>query len=128
MQDSGMKTIATSVIWTIWGAVALATVIFNDNWDASDEIMVMVMGLFILIATFFIWRNVGRGAFSAQASAEKSKRGGEIDKMAMLMQMMDDDEREAFKEALKQRVLNGLDGELPYDAAYYEEQYSTKRH
>jgi len=56
----------------------------------------------------------------AGQSPEKGKRGGQSrydDKLTLLMDLMDEDEREAFKEALKQRVLDDGrydDGELPY--------------
>lgn len=56
----------------------------------------------------------------AGEATEKSKRGGQTrydDKLALLMDLMDEDERAAFKEALKQRVLHDAhydDGELPF--------------
>src|SRR5690606_23422538 len=53
-------------------------------------------------------------------AVEKSKRGGD-DRLSTLLALMDEDERQAFKETLKQRMLDSLaqpaaDGELPYDS------------
>ena len=51
---------------------------------------------------------------------EKAKRQSDR-KLALLLELMDEGEREAFKEALKQRVLeSGSDGELPYDVGLLE--------
>jgi hypothetical protein len=51
---------------------------------------------------------------------EKAKRQSDR-KLALLLELMDEDERKAFKEALKQQVLeSGSDGELPYDAGLLE--------
>jgi hypothetical protein len=51
---------------------------------------------------------------------EKAKRQLD-DKLALLLELMDEDERLAFKEALKQRVLaSESDGELPYGVGLLE--------
>lgn len=55
-----------------------------------------------------------------QDTTEKRKRA-EPDKVRLLMDMMDEDEREAFKQAMKDRLLGASDrlrddGELPADA------------
>ena len=57
------------------------------------------------------------------ANREKAKRQP-VDKLALLRDLLDDDALAAFKETLKQRVLDsvsgGDDGELPLDAATFE--------
>jgi hypothetical protein len=53
-------------------------------------------------------------------SQEKTKRQQDR-KLALLLELMDEDERMAFKEALRQQVLGGeSDGELPYEAELLE--------
>ena len=54
--------------------------------------------------------------FSFRPPGQKKAKHHPDDKLALLLELMDEDERMAFKEALKQRVLGReSDGELPYD-------------
>jgi len=80
------------------------------------------------VSTIVMWGDFGRrGQWarfeSDQSEAAKRKRGTD-DKFSLLMELMDDDERAAFKEALMRRVLadaaDSGDGELPYDAESLE--------
>lgn len=98
-----------------------------------------VAGLFIMMmvaamaSTIMIWMLPifgNRSEHTEQTQQQepgKAKREGD-DRLALLLSLMDDDEREAFKAALKQRVLADVggpvggpdDGELPYDAESLE--------
>ncbi len=62
------------------------------------------------------------GDNNAAPPQEKAKRTAH-DKYELLMQLMDDDEREAYKQLLKQQYLGKVnaDGELPFNAELFEE-------
>jgi hypothetical protein len=54
--------------------------------------------------------------FSFRPTGQEKAKHHPDDKLALLLELMDEDERIAFKESLKQRVLGSEgDGELPYD-------------
>ena len=121
---------------SLWGGAGAAT--SEATWAIDryePTIMSQVMPLIILAwigvvcATLLIW---GIPEFlklyhlkilsQTGESTEKNKREGRSrydDKLALLMEIMDEDERAAFKEALKQQVLDDAhyhDGELPYNS------------
>ena len=64
-----------------------------------------------------------RALQSSQAEQEKSKRQAN-EKLAMLMELMDEDERQAFKARLERQVLAEIgtagDGELPHGSETLE--------
>lgn len=115
------KAVATVGIWLAITGIIISLMVTG----AQAGWMVSMVALFVaLAATARIWsggETRSSGAFNAGAreSLEKLKRGGgESDaKMRLLLEMMDDDERYAFKQAMKERMLRGgIDGELNYDA------------
>jgi hypothetical protein len=78
------------------------------GWLFASVVLISVFTTIILSGALpgFSFRSPGQ---------EKAKRQSDR-KLALLLELMDEGEREAFKEALKQRVLeSGSDGELPYD-------------
>jgi hypothetical protein len=59
--------------------------------------------------------------FSFRPPAEGKTKRESGSKLALLLELMDEDERMAFKESLKQQVLGGeSDGELPFEAGLLE--------
>lgn len=121
------KMAATGAIWVICGLIIIFAVA-DVNSVYTDTVIVAPL-IAALIGTGIIWmpdiiRARREGAESLQAGKSKRRPSGES-RYDLLMQMMDDDEREAFKAALKQRILDdaqyggsryGEDGELPMDA------------
>jgi hypothetical protein len=83
------------------------------GWLFASVVLISVFTTIILSGALpgFSFRSPGQ---------EKAKRQSDR-KLALLLELMDEGEREAFKEALKQRVLeSGSDGELPYDVGLLE--------
>lgn len=123
------KSILTMVIWLLVGGIAITALIVSEG--ASDpEGILMPSFLASLMATFIIWgipELAGRRSERQQSSTRhrfgqsKSKRNATSsdDRMAMLMSLMSEDEREDFKETLKRRVLAdsrlNADGEFMTD-------------
>lgn len=108
--DNEQRINIIALIWIVMGIVSVAVVTSNELWP----------GLFItlmtaILATVFL--GVLPGLFTTKREErEKAKRSPQ-DHVAVLLEMMDDDERAAFKAELKQRILNDVDrvqdGELP---------------
>lgn len=121
------KMAATALIWIICGLIVIFGVV-DVNSNYTDTVIVAPL-IAALIGTGIIWmpdiiRASQEGASSSQTGKSKRRPSGES-RYDLLMQMMDSDEREAFKAALRQRVLDdasygrsryGEDGELPMDA------------
>lgn len=136
MEDNTMwRMIATSVMWVALGIVSVMGIIFSSNLGDDAALIIGLPLSLALIGTIAIWLGpaiveVQREKIRAQNGlgvpdmTEKAKRGG-LDKYSLLMQMMDEDEREAFKTALKQRMLDDAritdDGEINVDMAYFED-------
>jgi hypothetical protein len=130
----------TLVVWG--GAIGMVSAIAPFVAE-GDMPLVAGVGLFVaLLATFLFWglpevtrmynaRLAARVDEMPAATKSRRQRG---DKLALLLELMDDDEREAFKEALKRRTLDNIgydDGELPYSsetlASLLEDQESQDR-
>ena len=93
--------------------------------------LVIAVGLLVMLlfGMSIIWVVPERikaryGHFSEEQSPEKAKRGSRREEqLALLMDLMDDEELAAFKETLKRRVLADPayeDGELPYGSETLE--------
>jgi hypothetical protein len=91
----------------------------------SGAVIITLMGLIFAYATTRnLWREEqpqgDRLARRREVLGEKRKRGQGDTKAEMLLALMDDDEREAFKHALQEQMLRGAsrlsdDGELMDD-------------
>ena len=113
----------TMVAWG--GAIGMAAAV-GEYVAPGDMPLIAAFGLLVaLLATFLFW---GLPEVAKIYDARLAARLGEVptsdkakrqsgDTLALLLELMDDEEREAFKEALKQRTLDNIgydDGELPY--------------
>jgi len=120
------KMVATVAMWIVLGLVSILVVAGAAVGLRDSDILPLTLvplGM-ALAGTIAIWtthpEETSRRDKSATAEAsEKAKRSGRLpreDRLALLLEMMDEDERQAFKEVLKQQVLRdtGYDGELPY--------------
>lgn len=134
--EAFFKMITTITIWVILGAISVMVIIFSEGRFNGDTSMLTIFPLILaFLATIGIWFGkelfAGRSAQQVERETEKAKRDMGMSKLDLLMNMMDEDEREAFKETLKRRVLNEMrlseDGELPYGADLMYEQDREKR-
>lgn len=130
------KTIATVFMWIILGAIGMSGILADPGLGGTESAIIAIGAMLAgIIGTGMIWSpEVFNGSShdeSKQTHTEKAKRQAGDQRMALLLEMMDEDEREAFKETLKRRVLNGArfseDGELPYGADMLYEDEREKR-
>ena len=125
MGDIG-KTLSTIAVWAALGLIAMMAVI--DNSSMTGMWVALGAMLTALAATVVIWvvaeavkkPNAPKSARQLGddlRAAEKAKRQPG-DRLNLLLELMDDDEREAFKETLKQRIMDDMrlndEGELDY--------------
>ena len=126
-----VKGIITLVMWALLSVISIGAVIGGSSFATSSNVEVMALGppIIALIGTFIIWvlpdlvRNEHKENIAKLTNKEHSKgkrQSGGSDKLSLLMELMDEDERQAFKETLKQRILEDArldaDGELSYGA------------
>ena len=133
------KGIITTIIWLISGALSLAVILSAESNFNGDSLAMMAIPLIVAVAgTFFIWvagELVKRDRIEAEAKRdlEREERLGNLEKekhatsegtrMALLLEMMDADERQVFKQSLKRKVLGEsrltTDGELSESTSEY---------
>jgi hypothetical protein len=125
MQNQFWRAVATIVIW----AAVTGIIITSFIMGSPSDVAVIAPLVAALLATLAMWvpgQGAAPTASASAASLEKAKRGQgaartEEARMRMLLELMDPDEREAFKEILKQQMLRDMaDGELPYGAQTLE--------
>jgi hypothetical protein len=121
MWSALQKTGATAAIWFGVGFVCFAVAIYGSETQRDVTLLFTFAILVASVFTLLLW--FMPAIAEIVASREKAKRQP-VDKLALLRDLLDDDELAAFKETLKQRVLDsvsaGDDGELPLDAATLE--------
>jgi hypothetical protein len=114
MGSSFDKTGIISTIWVSAAVMCLAIAIYGATNDQGVESWVLAFP--ILMATLLtsaLW--LSTVLIESRDVIEKTKRQP-TDKLALLKELLDDDELDAFKQALKQSLLEQQsDGELPYD-------------
>lgn len=130
------KAIATAVIWLSLAMISLFAV---ANSYSMGDLAVILLGtlpvLLALLGTIIIWVVAPMVTQPRTGSIEKAKRGSGGDRLAILLEMLDDDEREAFKKMLKQQAMREMgsssriseDGELPFDADLWDEHAANRR-
>ncbi len=120
--DSKTRFWATAIIW-LFGAIAISvTSPFNPGESWASATVVLGIVLAIIASTGFVW-NWGRlSAAHPDAAQGKAKRSSG-DRVALLRELLDDDELEALKARLVSEMSNGHydDGELPIAALMDEE-------
>ena len=111
-----------AVIIGMWIAVGIGlfSVGIYGAETGRDVGWLFVLPILITVFTTIILSGALPGFWLRSPGEEKAKRQRD-DKLALLLELMDEDERMAFKEALKQRVLGSeSDGELPYSVELLE--------
>ncbi len=121
------KSATTVSIWVLCSGVTITLAVASNMGVLGLIIPFMAAGL----TSMMIWSDDNSTQQSQRPRVEvgpagKKKRGGDgSDKMRLLLELMDEDEREVFKETLKRQVLrqqgNLIDGELPYNADIFDE-------
>lgn len=122
------KLIVSTVMWIAVSLISIMSIIFGNNMSGGDVTMAVIAPLVVgLLGTFFIWvaPELNKADVEKHKARQRDRYADEkpkrMSKMDMLMEMMDEDERRAFKETLKRQMLNNLsDGELNYDAESLE--------
>lgn len=109
-----------------WIAGIGITLVFLSNVTAGllDDWLVIVPLVVTLFSTVTLWGvDPEKGLPSASTPSEK-KSDNTAYTMALLMEMMDDDERNAFKSRLQERILSG---ESVTDGSLIQEMEKRKR-
>jgi hypothetical protein len=136
-----VKGIITVVMWALLSVVSIGAVIEGSSFAPSISVEAMALGPLIiaLFGTFIIWvlpdlvksDHAEKIAKLNDGNIKNKRQSGGSDKLSLLMELMDEDERQAFKATLKQRVLDdtrlNADGELSYgtdtlESLFYEEE------
>ena len=124
------KLVVTITMWLILGFISFVAIAGEGVFNATirGDVTAMTLGPLILamMGTAIIWTQHEQPAKESgqniSAAQEKAKREGSalsMDKLAVLMELMDEEERLQFKETLKRGVLSDMgyasDGESPYN-------------
>lgn len=123
------RLIATTIIW-----LGCFSLVFANIMNSGSGIVTLGILFLAVIGSVPIWESKGAPpttdtATNESFNQEKLKREDTYDqKMRLLMELMDEDERDAFKQTLKEQVINRhsrladdlMDGELPFDAEEYD--------
>ncbi len=109
----------------VWLAAFIVGVFISTPWSPSLPITITTA----IVATIFIWggviiepilKRIG-ASVSAPKQTSKSAIDDKAYKLAVLLEMMDEDEREDFKHQLKNDLISGGDSEsLSLDALITE--------
>ncbi len=100
---------ATLVIWILATIMSIVALTNASAGMLEDWVVAVPLGV-ALIATLAVWessKSESSSKSSEQASSSAKKGDSTAYNMALLMEMMDDDEREEFKSQLKRRILSG---------------------
>ena len=105
--DAKWRFGATAVIWFISAIISI--IVLVNSMFLEDWVLAIPLGI-AMIATIAIWESGNSAKYEAKSSS-RSESVKQTDNtaysMALLMEMMDEDEREEFKRNLKQRILSG---------------------
>lgn len=126
MSDNRLEV--TAVIWGMYvAALAVAGIFFPGQQDLAIVIAVFgALGAMVSSVLFWAFHAYEMRHTSAVHDVEKAKRGGERDnaRLALLLQLMTDDERRTLSQRLAEDL--GTDGELPL-AALLDDETSRER-
>jgi hypothetical protein len=119
MLSAGHRTAVIIGMWIAVGIGLWGVGIYGAE-TGRDIGWLLALAILLPVLTTLLLSGALPGFSFGSSGQEKAKRQSDR-KLALLLELMDEDERRAFKEALKQRILEGeSDGELPYDAGLLE--------
>jgi hypothetical protein len=123
-----LRVMVTAWVWVMVTVLGIVSIVVPGGMTVG-AVFITLLGLsFAYATTRGIWRLGDEDEDNDQLEqrrevlGEKRKRGTGDTKTDMLLALMDDDEREAFKRALQDQMLRGaarlnddgeLDGEIP---------------
>ena len=125
------KVAVTITMWLILGFISFVAVagegVFNTT--IRGDVTAMALGPLVLamIGTAIIWTtdsektkgDSDEATAEAQGKAKRERTALSMDKLTVLMELMDEEELRQFKETLKQGVLSDMgyadDGESPFN-------------
>ncbi len=109
--DAKWRFGATLVIWVFMGTISILALLASLEYDVSGWAFFTPIVL-AMLSMLPLWASDS----SFSSSSSPTKTGGYVKEekydntaysMALLMEMMDDDERDEFKHNLKNRILSG---------------------
>lgn len=107
-------------IWIGAGIMGFGASIYGAETGHDITLLFLVTVIAALIGTVMVWAEPAITARRTHPKSGEKAKHNPGDRLTLLLDMMDAEERAAFKETLKRRVLEdyspGGDGELPYDA------------
>lgn len=124
--DAKWRFGATFIVWSFASAMTIIAFIASSSGSLEDWLAVVPLAV-ALISTIVIWESASDDKKSSNKSLGSStvqKPDNTAYNMALLMEMMDDDEREEFKYRLKERILSG---DSAVDASIIQEMEKRKR-
>ncbi|MDX2075535.1 MAG: hypothetical protein SFZ02_03835 [bacterium] len=105
--DTKWRFGATAIIWAF--ATLMSIIIIGNmslGWIEEWTLAIPLGGA--LVATLTIWESAKNSSQKTESTSTSSQQTDNTAySMALLMEMMDDDEREEFKQNLKNRILSG---------------------
>jgi Na+/melibiose symporter-like transporter len=115
MGSASQKVGATAAVWFGMAIICFAVSAYGTESQNDVRWLFVLLTLIASALTLLLW------AFPAVAerflNREKAKRQPD-ERLALLKELLDEDELAAFKAVLKERMLERItrsDGELPYD-------------
>jgi hypothetical protein len=119
MLSAGHRMAVIIGMWVAVGIGLFSVGIYGAE-TGRDVGWLFVLTILATMFTTIILSGAVPGFSFRSLTQEKAKRQSDS-KLALLLKLMDEDERMAFKEALKQQALKSeSDGELPYDVELLE--------
>jgi hypothetical protein len=102
--DAKWRFGATIVIW-VFSFVLTVLALVGAAGESLDDWVIAIPMVIALVSTITIWES--KNSKVTPPSDLVKQTDNTAYSMALLMEMMDDDEREEFKHNLKQRILSG---------------------
>lgn len=140
MSTKEAKAAITVIMWVMLSIISVTAVAMSGSGNISDLMLLFMITFPPLIAaaaTALMWiPEFRRSREDWESNQEKAKRVPDgQSRIDMLLAMMDEDEREAFKETLKAQVLRDSrrevvseDGELPTSLAALIDAEASQQH
>lgn len=128
------KAIVSVFIWCVVAFIAGTGLLNSGSINGlALTVIIFISFLSAALATMALWvpQVFHESVTVTDEVPEKAKHvDSEEARLRMLMELMDDDEREAFKQTLKQRMLDAdpyADGELPL-SSFLDDEASRLQH
>lgn len=126
------RAIATLIIWGAAAGISVTSLVMAET---SAVFIVLISLIAAASATSKVWHEASEqpAAINVEQNYGKAKRteADAINRLSMMLDMFDEDERREIKDRLREKILReastGGDGELPADAESLESLLATQR-